>query len=60
MPFEPDATMRAARILIGQDPGPGDRLDAFLLLTGLELLWRRTRPCPIELAVRSAPLGAPG
>ena len=44
MPFEPDATMRAARILIDQDPGPGDRLDAFLLLTGLEFHWRRDGP----------------
>ncbi len=44
MPFDPDATMRAARILIGQDPGPGDRLDAYLLLAGHELLWRRDGP----------------
>ena len=40
MPFDTDATMRAARILIDQDPGPGDRLDAYLLLTGQEFLWR--------------------
>ena len=44
MPFDPDLTMRAARILIGQDPGPGDRLDAFLLLAGQELLWRSEAP----------------
>ena len=44
MPFDSDATMRAARILTDQDPGPGDRLDAFLLLTGLEFLWRRDGP----------------
>ena len=44
MPFDSDVTMRAARILTDQDPGPGDRLDAFLLLTGLEFLWRRDGP----------------
>ena len=44
MPFDSDATMRAARILTDRDPGPGDRLDAFLLLTGLEFLWRRAGP----------------
>ncbi len=44
MPFDSDATMRAARILTDQDSGPGDRLDAFLLLTGLEFLWRRDGP----------------
>ena len=44
MPFDPDLTMRAARILVGQDPGPGDRLDAFLLLAGQELLWRSEAP----------------
>ena len=32
---------RAVRILIERDPGPGDRLDAFLLLAGQEYLWRR-------------------
>lgn len=40
MPVDAEATMRAARILIDQDPGPGDRLDAFLLLAGREFLWR--------------------
>ena len=44
MPFDSDLTMRAARILIGQDPGPGDRLDAFLLLAGQEFLWRSEPP----------------
>ena len=44
MPFDTDATMRAARILIDRDPGPGDRLDAFLLLAGQEFLWRRDAP----------------
>ena len=44
MPFDPDLTMRAARILIGQDPGHGDRLDAFLLLAGQEFLWRSEAP----------------
>ena len=44
MPFDTDATMRAARILTDQDPGPGDRLDAYLLLTGQEFLWRRDGP----------------
>ena len=35
----------AARILIDQDPGPGDRIDAYLLLTGQEFLWRGDGPC---------------
>ena len=37
-------TMQAAAILIDQDPGPGDRLDAYLLLAGREFLWRRDGP----------------
>ena len=44
MSFDAQATIRAARILIDQDPGPGDRLDAFLLLAGQEFLWRRNGP----------------
>ena len=44
MAFDAEATMRAAAVLVGQDPGPGDRLDAFLLLAGRELLWRRDGP----------------
>ena len=44
MPFDTDATMRAARILIDQDPGPGDRLDAYLLLAGHQFLWRGDGP----------------
>lgn len=42
--FDTDATMRAARILIARAPGPGTRLDAFLLLAGQEHLWRRDGP----------------
>ena len=41
MPLDTAVTERAARILIERDPGPGDRLDAFLLLAGQEYLWRR-------------------
>ncbi len=41
MPHDIVSTGRAARILIERDPGPGDRLDAFLLLAGQEYLWRR-------------------
>ena len=44
MAFDAQATSRAAAILIGQDPGPGDRLDAFLLLAGREFLWQRDGP----------------
>ena len=44
MAFDAQATSRAAAILIDQDPGPGDRLDAFLLLAGREFLWRRDGP----------------
>ena len=44
MTFDTAATKRAARILIGQDLGPGDRLDALLLLAGQEFLWRRDSP----------------
>ena len=44
MRLDSDTTMRAARILIDQDPGPGDRLDAFLLLAGREFLWRTHGP----------------
>ncbi len=40
MPLDTAVTERAARILIERDPGPGDRLDAFLLLAGQEYLWR--------------------
>ena len=67
MPFDPDATMRAARILIGQDPGPGDRLDAYLLLAGprVPLATRRTgggfraRPCAVYEAVSGRALPIP-
>ena len=41
MPHDIVSTGRAARILIERDPGPGDRLDAFLVLAGQEYLWRR-------------------
>ena len=41
MPLDTAVTGRAARILIERDPGPGDRLDAFLVLAGQEYLWRR-------------------
>ena len=41
MPLDTAVTERAARILIERDPGPGDRLDAFLVLAGQEYLWRR-------------------
>ena len=41
MPHDIVSTGRAARILIERDPGPGDRLDAFLLIAGQEYLWRR-------------------
>ena len=38
------ATERAARLLIDRAPGPGSRLDAFLLLAGQEVLWRGAGP----------------
>lgn len=38
------ATARAARLLNDRTPAPGDRLDAFLLLTGQESLWRQDAP----------------
>ena len=44
MAFDAHATSRAAAILIDQDPGPGDRLDAFLLLAGREFLRRKDGP----------------
>ena len=44
MSFDPALTERAARILACRDPAPGDRLDAFLMLAGQELLWRRDGP----------------
>ena len=53
MPHDIVSTGRAARILIERDPGPGDRLDAFLLLAGQEYLWRR-RDGPGAEARRSA------
>ena len=34
MSLDTAVTVRAVRILIERDPGPGDRLDAFLLLAG--------------------------
>ena len=44
MALDAEVTMQAAAILIDQDPGPGDRLDAYLLLAGREFLWRRDGP----------------
>ena len=38
----PDPTERAARILA--ERGPEDRLDAFMMLTGQEYLWRMQGP----------------
>ena len=38
------ATGRATRLLIDREPGPCSRLDAFLLLTGQEYLWRGAGP----------------
>ena len=38
------ATERAVRLLIDRAPGPGSRLDAFLLLAGQEYLWRGVGP----------------
>ena len=38
----PDPTERAARILV--ERGPEDRLDAFMMLTGQEYLWRMQGP----------------
>ena len=38
------ATARAARLLIERAPGPGSRLDAFLLLASQEVLWRGAGP----------------
>ena len=37
-------TERAARLLVDREPGPGSRLDAFLLLAGQEVLWRTAGP----------------
>ena len=42
MTLRPDPTERAARILT--ERGPGDRLDAFMMLTGQEYLWRMQGP----------------
>ena len=33
------ATERAARLFLDRQPGPGSRLDAFLLLASQEVLW---------------------
>ena len=38
------ATERAARLLIDRTPGPGSRLDAFLILASQEVLWRGAGP----------------
>ena len=38
------ATGRAARLLLDREPGPGSRLDAFLLLASQEVLWRGAGP----------------
>ena len=35
---------RAALIFAERDPGPRDRLDAFLMLAGQDFLWRRNGP----------------
>ena len=42
MAQRPDPTERAARILA--ERGPEDRLDAFMMLTGQEYLWRMQGP----------------
>ena len=44
MPHDSAATERAALILAQRDPGPRDRLDAFLMLSGQDFLWRRDGP----------------
>ena len=38
------ATERAARLLLDREPGPRNRLDAFLLLASQEVLWRGAGP----------------
>ena len=44
-PSQGDAdTVRAARLLIDREPGPGSRLDALLFLAGQESLWRTAGP----------------
>ena len=37
-------TVRAARLLIDREPGPGSRLDALLFLADQESLWRTAGP----------------
>ena len=44
MPHHDTATERAARLLLDRQPGPGSRLDAFLLLASQEVLWRGAGP----------------
>ena len=44
MPHDSAATERAAPILAERGPGPRDRLDAFLMLSGQDFLWRRDGP----------------
>ena len=41
-----DATEYAALVLTERDPGPRDRLDAFLMLSGQDFLWRRDGSSP--------------
>lgn len=44
MPHDRAATEYAALILAERDPGPCDRLDAFLILAGQDSLWLRDGP----------------
>ena len=48
MAQRPDPTERAARILA--ERGPEDRLDAFMMLTGQEYLWRTQGTDPLRNA----------
>ena len=44
MSHDRDATEYAALVLAERDPGPRDRHDAFLMLSGQDFLWRRDGP----------------
>lgn len=46
MSHDSAATEYAALVLAERDPGPRDRLDAFLMLSGQDFLWRRDGSSP--------------
>lgn len=46
MSYDSVATEYAALVLAERDPGPRDRLDAFLMLSGQDFLWHRDGSSP--------------